>query len=61
MIFSLTLRFDWETITLSHAGEAGKAGKSARGFAGCVALFEIECRSTVNILAVRHQREEDYQ
>ena len=31
------------------------------GSAGYVALFEIEPRSTVNILAVRHQREEDYQ
>jgi plasmid stabilization system protein ParE len=29
--------------------------------AGYVALFEIESNSTVNILAVRHQREEDYQ
>ena len=29
--------------------------------AGYVALFEIESDSTVNILAVRHQREEDYQ
>ena len=31
------------------------------GSAGYVALFEIEPGSTVNILAVRHQREEDYQ
>ena len=31
------------------------------GSAGYVALFEIESNSTVNILAVRHQREEDYQ
>ena len=31
------------------------------GSAGYVALFEIESASTVNILAVRHQREEDYQ
>ncbi len=31
------------------------------GSAGYVALFEIESSSTVNILAVRHQREEDYQ
>jgi len=31
------------------------------GSAGYVALFEIEARSMVNILAVRHQREEDYQ
>jgi len=31
------------------------------GSAGYVALFEIESRTTVNILAVRHQREEDYQ
>ena len=31
------------------------------GSAGYVALFEIESDSTVNILAVRHQREEDYQ
>ena len=31
------------------------------GAAGYVALFEIEPGSTVNILAVRHQREEDYQ
>ncbi len=28
--------------------------------AGYVALFEIEPRGVVNILAVRHQREEDY-
>jgi plasmid stabilization system protein ParE len=28
--------------------------------AGYVALFEIEGPSTVTILAVRHQREEDY-
>lgn len=28
--------------------------------AGYVALFEIESDRTVNILAVRHQREEDY-
>ena len=31
------------------------------GATGYVALFEIESASTVNILAVRHQREEDYQ
>lgn len=30
------------------------------GGAGYVALFEIEASNTVNILAVRHQREEDY-
>ena len=30
------------------------------GAAGYVALFEIENRDTVTILAVRHQREEDY-
>ncbi len=31
------------------------------GSAGYVALFEIESGSTVNVLAVRHQREDDYQ
>ena len=31
------------------------------GSAGYVALFEIDSGSTVNVLAVRHQREEDYQ
>ena len=31
------------------------------GKAGYVALFEIEPDRTVTILAVRHQREEDYQ
>ena len=31
------------------------------GSAGYVALFEIESGNTVNVLAVRHQREEDYQ
>ena len=30
------------------------------GSAGYVALFEIDGPSTVTILAVRHQREEDY-
>ncbi len=30
------------------------------GSAGHVALFEIESSNTVNILALRHQREEDY-
>ncbi|SAL67646.1 type II toxin-antitoxin system RelE/ParE family toxin [Caballeronia humi] len=30
------------------------------GEAGYVALFEIEDERTVNILAVRHQREDDY-
>lgn len=30
------------------------------GNAGYVALFEIEGADTVNILAVRHQREDDY-
>lgn len=30
------------------------------GNAGYVALFEIENSSTLTILAVRHQREEDY-
>ena len=30
------------------------------GNAGYVALFEIEDANTVTILAVRHQREEDY-
>lgn len=30
------------------------------GGSGYVALFEIENGRTVNILAVRHQREEDY-
>ena len=29
--------------------------------AGYVALFEVEPGSTINIVAVRHQREEDYQ
>jgi plasmid stabilization system protein ParE len=31
------------------------------GSAGYVALFEIGPGATVNVLAVRHQREEDYQ
>lgn len=30
------------------------------GAAGCVALFEIEDASTVTILAMRHQLEDDY-
>lgn len=30
------------------------------GSAGYVALFEIESRDTITVLAVRHQREEDY-
>ena len=30
------------------------------GHSGYVALFEIEAADTVNILAVRHQREDDY-
>lgn len=30
------------------------------GSAGYVALFEIEDSATVTILAIRHQREEDY-
>ena len=30
------------------------------GSAGYVALFEIESGNTVSILALRHQREEDY-
>ena len=30
------------------------------GSAGYVALFEIESSKTVNILAIRHQREDDY-
>ena len=30
------------------------------GDAGYVALFEIEDPGTVTLLAVRHQREEDY-
>lgn len=30
------------------------------GAAGYVALFEIEDHSTVTILAIRHQREDDY-
>jgi plasmid stabilization system protein ParE len=30
------------------------------GASGYVALFEIEDRDTVTLLAVRHQREEDY-
>ena len=30
------------------------------GSAGYVALFEIESKATVTVIAVRHQREEDY-
>jgi hypothetical protein len=30
------------------------------GGTGCVALFEIDDNQTVTILAVRHQREDDY-
>lgn len=30
------------------------------GHSGYVALFEIEDKTTVTILAIRHQREEDY-
>jgi hypothetical protein len=30
------------------------------GSTGCVALFEIEDQSTVTLLAIRHQREDDY-
>lgn len=30
------------------------------GASGYVALFEIEGRDVVNVLAVRHQREDDY-
>lgn len=32
----------------------------AFGSAGYVALYEIEGRDRVNILAIRHQREDDY-
>lgn len=32
----------------------------AFGTAGYVALFEIEDKTTVTILAIRHQREDDY-
>ena len=31
------------------------------GAGGYVALFEIESETTVSVLALRHQREEDYQ
>jgi plasmid stabilization system protein ParE len=31
------------------------------GSAGYVALFEVDAGKVVNILAIRHQREEDYQ
>ena len=31
------------------------------GSAGYVPLFEIDARDTVTVLAVRHQREDDYQ
>ena len=31
------------------------------GSGGYVALFEIEARDRVSVLAARHQREEDYQ
>jgi plasmid stabilization system protein ParE len=31
------------------------------GDAGYVALFEVEDNQTVTVLAIRHQREEDYQ
>ena len=45
-----------------------KAGKSPFlrelvipfGRSGCVALFEIEDPSNVDVLAIRHQREDDY-
>ena len=30
------------------------------GAAGYLALFEIDARNTVTVLAVRHQREDDY-
>ena len=30
------------------------------GASGYVALFEVENRDTITVLAVRHQREEDY-
>ncbi len=30
------------------------------GLAGYVALFEIDPRATVTVLAIRHQREDDY-
>jgi plasmid stabilization system protein ParE len=30
------------------------------GASGCVVLFEIENRDAVTVLALRHQREEDY-
>lgn len=30
------------------------------GSSGCVVLYDIEDRHTVTILAVRHQREDDY-
>jgi len=30
------------------------------GSAGYVALFEIENRDTITLLAMRHQREQDY-
>ena len=41
---------------------AERAGRALIPFgsAGYVALFEIDDRSHVSILAVRHQREEDY-
>ncbi len=41
------------------ARSTGRAS-GAFGAAGYVALFEIEDNETVTILAIRHQREEDY-
>ena len=50
---------------LAAVGWFAFAGITAPGepmpSAGYVALFEIEPGGAVNILAVRHQREEDYQ
>jgi plasmid stabilization system protein ParE len=51
------------SVLLPQGAQGQSVPEGARhpfGSAGYVALFEIESDRTVNILAVRHQREEDY-
>lgn len=62
--FQLTLNNSWNCAVKSYAGNAASLFLRELlitfGSAGYVALFEIDDEKTVAILALLHQREEDY-
>ncbi len=60
--FELLVQFPWSCrkATQGTLGSQFREHVVSFGAAGYVALFEIEDESTITVLAIRHQRENDF-